>query len=262
MKNKTLKIALSGMIILLVLSAIYIPVSAKESFGSVTFKIEYEGKAVSGGNLNQVRFAQLSRDRGCFEWTQQFEQCSLHLFEFEEAEFSAGLLKYINQVNSRGKSKIESGSENSMEKDTEMRRTDGSGSISYENQNIDKNGNIKFEGLEEGLYLFWQSEPSEGYEKMQPFVVSIPINEGGKEVYDIVAYPKPRPKKKELPSTPDSTKPASSEPYPAQPDDVYNENKLPQTGLLMWPIPGFFLYGIFFILLGVIIRMDGEKNEN
>lgn len=53
-----------------------------------------------------------------------------------------------------------------------------------------KNGNVIFTNLEQGLYLVIQTETSEGYLPAKAFLVSIPVKDGDKWIYDIDATPK------------------------------------------------------------------------
>lgn len=159
-----------------------------------------------------------------FVWLEPFEACGLHLFEAAEPQFADDLLRFYEDYNS-----------NLENKDKQ---------IPALSQTIDAEGRVSFQPLPSGLYLFWQTEPAAGYETLSPFVVSIPMTVDGERIYDIDGSPKPRPLIAETTSAPEST---ASE---------GGREVLPQTGLLQWPIPGFFLYGTFFVLLGVIIRME------
>jgi pilin isopeptide linkage protein len=55
---------------------------------------------------------------------------------------------------------------------------------------IDKDGKAVFEELPLGLYLFIQKTPAEGYESVHPFLVTVPMWDGEKLVYDVEAGPK------------------------------------------------------------------------
>lgn len=57
-------------------------------------------------------------------------------------------------------------------------------------QNTNKNGNVKFENLDLGLYLVMQTNIVDGYSKVDSFLVMIPKNIDNKYIYDIEATPK------------------------------------------------------------------------
>lgn len=57
-------------------------------------------------------------------------------------------------------------------------------------QNTNKNGNVKFENLDLGLYLVMQTNIVDGYSKVDSFLVMIPKNIDNEYIYDIEATPK------------------------------------------------------------------------
>jgi pilin isopeptide linkage protein len=56
---------------------------------------------------------------------------------------------------------------------------------------IDEEGKAFYEDLSLGLYLFIQKTAAEGYECVHPFLVTVPLWDGEKLVYDVDAGPKP-----------------------------------------------------------------------
>ena len=56
---------------------------------------------------------------------------------------------------------------------------------------IATNGEVVFTNLALGLYLFVQDNPREGYSAVKPFLVTVPMWDGEKLVYDVLANPKP-----------------------------------------------------------------------
>jgi len=55
---------------------------------------------------------------------------------------------------------------------------------------IDDNGKALFDELELGLYLVVQYDAAEGYEKVSPFLVTVPVNINGSYIYQVDATPK------------------------------------------------------------------------
>lgn len=55
---------------------------------------------------------------------------------------------------------------------------------------IDRTGVACFDGLRPGLYLLVQHQAADGYYAIAPFLVSVPLEEGGAYVYDVNATPK------------------------------------------------------------------------
>ncbi|MCC8182355.1 MAG: LPXTG cell wall anchor domain-containing protein [Clostridiales bacterium] len=112
-------------------------------------------------------------------------------------------------------------------------------------------GTVTFDGLELGLYLVVQTDQSEGYYTVNPFVVSVPLDENGEWSYVVDASPKmgvltPEPED----DTPDED----------EPDDSTPDEKLPQTGQLNWPV--YVLAGCGLLLVcagGVLVFSDRRR---
>lgn len=100
-------------------------------------------------------------------------------------------------------------------------------------------GKVSFTDLKPGLYLIVQTTLSDGDRKVNPFLISIPDENG---VYQIEGDPKPGVYSPTPPGdkTPDKT-----------PSKTPSGSKLPQTGQLWWPVPILAGCGIFLILLGI-----------
>ena len=95
-------------------------------------------------------------------------------------------------------------------------------------------GAAVFTGLEPGLYVVTQTEPSDGFFPIQTFLLSLPRWTEDGYVYDLTAAPK-------VPLEPEPTEP--SEPtaptVPPKPGTT-----LPQTGQLNWPVPVLAILGL------------------
>lgn len=55
---------------------------------------------------------------------------------------------------------------------------------------VDENGQGVFSDLTLGLYLIVQDTPAEGFEPIRSFLVTVPMRDGDKLIYDVVANPK------------------------------------------------------------------------
>ena len=112
-------------------------------------------------------------------------------------------------------------------------------------QELDEKGNVKFNDLEVGLYLVVHtkkveitlSDKSKVTYTINPFLVSVPQNEDGKLVYDVVTNPKVSPEK--------STTPPPKKPTPPP-------KRVPQTGQLWWPVFVLGVAGMIFITVGFV----------
>lgn len=126
---------------------------------------------------------------------------------------------------------------------------------------VNTNGTVIFSGLEAGIYLVVQEEAAEGYKKIKPFQVTLPLKENGAYVYTINAAPKIAPdddsEKPVLPPSNDDSEESLSPPYADDDADVIGGDanmigRLPQTGQLYWPVPVLALLGLGFMTLGLI----------
>lgn len=99
-------------------------------------------------------------------------------------------------------------------------------------------GKVSFTGLKPGLYLIVQTKLSEGDRKVNPFLISIPDEEGN---FQIEGEPKPG---IYTPKQPETKTPSGG--------NTPSGKKLPQTGQLWWPVPVMGGAGILLILAGIL----------
>lgn len=112
-----------------------------------------------------------------------------------------------------------------------------------------KDGKVKFSDLELGLYLIVQTKSSEGFDPISPFLVTVPMNEDEKYVYDVNAAGKFQLHQESKPTKPTQpTKPSGP--------------KLPQTGQLNWPVPVMVAVGLLLFAAGWILRFGKKKEAN
>ena len=116
-------------------------------------------------------------------------------------------------------------------------------------------GWVTFAPLEPGLYVVTQehAQATEGFDAIQPFLISLPQWEGGSYVYDLTAAPK-------VPLVPEETPPPPSEPTTPPPSEPPG---IPQTGQLNWPIPVLAAAGMTLFILGwALYSSSGRKHHD
>ena len=183
--------------------------------GSITVDFEYDNKAVTGGRLVLYQIAKAKQTDGSysFENLPEFASFGSDMADLTSAELAQRLADFAD-------------SHNILPVGTQDNKT----------------GSVTFPELPHGLYLVVQVEAAPGYEAMQPFLVTVPMFENGRYVYDINAHGKTALQK---------TKTA--------PADTVSAGGLPQTGQLNWPIPVLALAGCVLVLIGLACR---RKNDN
>ena len=108
-----------------------------------------------------------------------------------------------------------------------------------------KSGVVTFDNLELGLYLIVQTKSISGYEKVAPFLVSVPLWDKDHYLYEINVSEKFEIKKEPpTPGTPET---------PDQPGD-----KLPQTGQVNWPMPVLLILGLALIVTGTALKRKSK----
>lgn len=112
-----------------------------------------------------------------------------------------------------------------------------------------KDGQVRFDGLDAGLYLVWQrpEDASDGYDAMLPFLISVPKWQNGMYVLNVDADPK----------VPLETEPTEPPPPPPPPPP-----ELPKTGQLNWPVPVMAVAGVILIFVGWLSCLRRKRSEN
>ena len=119
-------------------------------------------EAVGGGTLTLYRVAKVQKDNAnlSFVYTNGFEDCGVELGDLSEGELAGRLAE-----------KIAATAESTTVEISDL-------------------GVAEFGDLEVGLYLVVQTTAAENYNVINPFLVSVPIQENGSCVYDVDALPK------------------------------------------------------------------------
>ena len=217
-KNK-IWAAFSGMILALMLVPQSVQAAAEIEVGvDVSLKIEYhhDGTKIEGATFDIYKVAEITEDVE-FLKTEEFEDCEETLENLEEADWSEAAKKYADFAESD--EAIEPFSSG---------KTDSEGIVSFPNGE---------EEMTTGLYLVvgQECEIDGVVYKCDPFFICLPNPDpDGEWIYDLTATPK---------VTTDTT-----DVVPDQ--DVPKNTKLPQTGMLLWPIPVLAGVGLVFFMIG------------
>lgn len=161
---KKIKYLLIGLLIM-------IPGMIKADTGIVDFegrgtielllKESTDGTMVSGAEISIVKIAKAidKNNNLAFEYVDEISDCSLLVDEIKDV--SSELLECVDKSN-----------------------------LKYDKKITDKNGMVKFNNLELGLYLIKQTNKLEGYSSFLPFLIMIPEFIDDEWNYDIEATPK------------------------------------------------------------------------
>lgn len=188
--------------------------------GSISVTMKANNKVVPGGKLTLYRVGDAKEDDGnlSFQLTEDFEGSKASLQDVTSASLAKTLAEYASKQKLAGKT-VE----------------------------IDKNGTVKFDDLRVGLYLLVQNTAASGYNKVNPFLVTIPMTQNGKYVYDVDARPKV-----------DVTKPKPDTPNTSTSNPPTKTPGLPKTGQLNWPIPIMVIAGLCLFSIGWILRFGNR----
>lgn len=136
----------------------------QEKTGSVSVVMQYEGNKISGGTLTVYQVGEITvASNGEFQIvnTSEFAAFGVLPKEPESAQLAEELMKYTQE-----------------------------NSLSGFTKTVDKEGTVTFSGLYPGVYLLVQNQAAEGFEKIEPFVVKVPVVSGENEDCALQAVPK------------------------------------------------------------------------
>lgn len=198
--------------------------------GTVTVEMEYDGKAVEGGTLTAYRVGRIREDDGnySFEKTPDMEGFTGDYSDVGSAELAHEVAAFVSE---RGILPC----------------------ATAENAG----GKALFPALELGLYLIVQTEASDGYEPLTPFLVSVPMNRDGEYIYEINAAGKFRLHQNGEPGAPTTPGVPTTPATPGTP----SEPTLPQTGQLKWPVPVLASLGLGLFSLGWVLRFGRKESS-
>lgn len=217
------------MLCVLTMSVSAVEVPDLERLGSISVHMSYNGNIVPGGTLTlyQVGEVHLENDADySHRIVEAFADSGVSLENLSSAQTARDLADYANANGVEG-----------FEKE------------------IDRRGNLVFWDLPVGVYLVIQEDAAEGYEPINPFLVTVPCKEDGKFVYHVDGTPKLELEKEPWEPT-EPTEPSE----PTEPTEP--EPELPQTGLNNWPVPVMAMLGLCMIALGCVFVVSGKKNHH
>lgn len=190
-------------LVILIISVLGIPVAAYEvpdlnRQGSIRISMRYDRGPVSGGEMTLYRVGDIHEDDGNYSFvlSQDFVSSGISLEKIQSASAAKEAAAFASKQGITGSTK-----------------------------QIGSDGQVIFEKLELGLYLAVQKKAAQGYERTQPFFISLPMLISDSYSYQVDAGPKVSP-------VPEKPKP-----------------ELPQTGQSGWPIWTFLLSAAALILM-------------
>lgn len=188
--------------------------------GSISIAMKHQGAVVPGGTLTLYRVASIQVKNNTdysYLLTDAYAASGVSLATLNDSALAQTLADYT-----------------------------AANAIAGTKQTIDGDGKITFAGLQLGLYLVVQEDAAEGFEKVKPFLVSVPVEENGVYTYDVDGSPK-----------------LSLEMLPTDPPpETTQPPKLPQTGQIQWPVPVLTVSGLLLIALGAYLCVNGKKKRN
>lgn len=189
--------------------------------GSIQITMHQGETVVGGGTLTLYRVGAVREDDGNYSFvlTGDFTGCGEALTEVQSAGLAKKLAQYARNHSLTGTTKT-----------------------------IGTDGKASFPELEPGLYLLVQNKAAGGYQAAEPFLVSVPLLEDGRYLYDVDASPKVELVKE--PATPTTNPPKPTEP------------SLPQTGQLNWPVPVLVVSGLGLFSAGWALRSGKKKDSD
>ena len=121
-------------------------------------------------------------------------------------------------------------------------------------QTTSTKGLTEFVNLEKGLYLIVQTgKQPKNYKMFVPGLVEVPFYDSDQFVYHVNIYPKL------------DDKPTPTPTIPIKSPDTPGGGDLPDTGMLLWPIPVLAVSGCSLLLIGgailLISRKKGDSDE-
>lgn len=225
-KNRIAALLMCMLLCVLSVTAYAHDVPDKNRHGTVTVEMKYDGKTVKDGILTAYRVGLVQEYDGNYSFvkTTTMEGFSGSYDNINDSKLAEDVADFVKTHNIPAYSTAEN-----------------------------SDGKAVFTDLELGLYLIVQTKASNGYEPLNPFLISVPMNEGGRYVYEVNAEGKFQLHQKPEPTTP--TEPL--EPKPTTPTKPL-ETILPQTGQLNWPIPVLVMLGLFLFAVGWLQRTGNE----
>ena len=248
LKNK-LNIITPFIVILLIISLTSITAFAGQlpdlsNKGILRISMKEDGKAVGGGEFEIYHIADMVLSKGKIKYvfTKDFKSCGFSLDDIESDSVTYELEGYI-----------------------------ADNEISGIRENVDDNGIAEFSNLKPGIYFVIQNETAKGYIPVNSFTVTLPYYDRGKYNYTVTANPKLISNRFDnndftttvkSPNSPDSSDSHDgSDSNDSTGGNKPTDSQLPITGQLNLPIPILTVSGFCMLILGLVIRIRGRKED-
>ena len=190
--------------------------------GSISLTMKYHDEIAAGGNLVLYQVGTAVEEDGSYSFvcSGAFSGCGLALNDLESRRLISQLSEFAEQNHVSGTEK-----------------------------NAAADGTIVFDDLQPGVYLLKQTQAAEGFQRVNPFLVSIPMSVNGTEEYDVDAGAK-------MALTPVGTNDNEPNGNNGRGGTGSNGNGsvFPQTGQLKWPIPPLTIAGLLLFSLGWYLK--------
>lgn len=200
--------------------------------GSISMTMKYEGKPVSGGNLMMYQVGTAEETNGSYSFvcSGDFAECGYSLTDIKSQKLMDQLLRYINE---------------------------NSNTVLGTTRQISKDGTVSFGNLQPGVYLLRQTRAADGYECIEPFLVTIPLTIDGTYEYDVDASAKMSPISKTASGSTGGSSSSGGNSSSGSPG-----SKLPKTGQLNWPIPVLTISGLLLFAFGWFLKYGTMSNRH
>lgn len=199
---------------------------------TVTVRDTKSQKTIAGGSLKiyQVALAKEADWDFTYEYSKDFEECEIPLIDIQSEGLASKLYQFVVSKN-----------------------------VKADSVKIGNDGKVVFSNLNLGLYLIAQDTAAKGYSNMKPFLVTVPLNDNGRYIYDVNAEPKAGTVTIQQETTETSTVTTETSTHTtststrtttttSQPRKL--ASKLPQTGQLWWPVVVFAVAGVSSLMIG------------
>lgn len=207
--------------------------------GSVTMIMNYNGTTVKGGAMSIYYVGQIHEEDGNYNYIKidEFTAFDGSISDVQDSDLAVRLVDYVEKNHIAPTATVEN-----------------------------KDGKVIFDELPLGLYLVVQSEPSYGYQLLNPFLVSVPLWEDGNYNYDVNAYGKFE--EATLTTSPSELSTLEVVASSVETDNSSEEkttsakSSVPVTGQLNWPIAVFTICGLLMFALGwMLYNRKKDKSE-
>lgn len=214
-------IGLMGWIWTIECEAANLPDFSQKGSITVVMKNEETDKAVPGGELCLYYVAEMQEQGMKYCYTNKFAICGFSLKDMEDDLLPKKLAEFAETQNVSGVKK-----------------------------EIDENGTAVYEDLTAGLYLVIQTKEANGYYKINPFLISVPMQEDEQWIYDVCSLPKMESLSEKIYSSSTTISTPTTQ----------KETLIPKTGQLWWPVPVLAFAGSACILIGLMLKKWETKN--